>query len=156
MSHIDHVMPLIVDDIYLKISARSHSCPTFDCLARDIEFDLEKDQFSCRLGLGGLVDGPWSPSAVKRVTDIFDKPVFFGPDGPNASDVRQGALGDCWFLAALSAISTIDGLVEKICVAVSPLIFLFVCDGLIVVIISVMRRWACMASCFSATVCGKQ
>ena len=126
-----------------------------DSLFRDIEFDLEKDQFHCRFGLEG-VDGGWAPSAVKRVTDIFDKPVFFGPDGPNASDVRQGALGDCWFLAALSAISTIDGLVEKICVAVRPMISLLVSENLIVFIFSAMKRLACMASCSSAIACGKQ
>ncbi len=125
-----------------------------DSLSRDIEFDLEKDQFHCRFGLDG-VDG-WSPSAVKRVTDIFDKPVFFGPEGPNASDVRQGALGDCWFLAALSAISTIEGLVEKICVAVRPMISLFMCENLIIIIFSAMKRLGYMASCFSAIACGKR
>ncbi|KAF8194982.1 hypothetical protein BJ912DRAFT_1085652 [Pholiota molesta] len=83
---------------------------------RDIEFDLEKDQYLCRYGLLGNAEGQ-PEAAVKRVTEIFDKPVFFGPDGPNASDIRQGELGNCWFLAALSAVSTVPGLVEKFCVA---------------------------------------
>ena len=94
---------------------------------RDIEFDLEKDQEQCRYGLPEdmeeLESRRRSNVAVKRVTEIFENPVFFGPDGPNASAVRQGQLGDCWFLAALSAIATVDSgaLLKKLCVAVSLL-----------------------------------
>lgn len=46
--------------------------------------------------------------------DIFEKPQFF-INGPTAGDVRQGAAGDCWFLAALCTLS--DELINRICVA---------------------------------------
>uniref|UniRef100_A0A8H8CMW3 Calpain catalytic domain-containing protein n=1 Tax=Psilocybe cubensis TaxID=181762 RepID=A0A8H8CMW3_PSICU len=92
-----------------------------NALKQDIEFDLEKDQEQCRFGLPGEdeIIVPRPRVAVKRVTEIFDNPVFFGPNGPKASAVRQGSLGDCWFLAALSAIATVDSgaLLRKLCVA---------------------------------------
>lgn len=55
---------------------------------------------------------------VRRVTEIYDKPTFF-LGRPDVDDIKQGRLGDCWLLAALSMMSTSKGLVEKICVAVS-------------------------------------
>ena len=109
-------MPCCQQEIQVLFDPYKPLRTKFDEDCRDIEFDLEKDQRLCQYGLFGNKEN--EPS-VKRVTEIFDKPVFFGPDGPNASDVRQGDLGDCWFLAALSAVSTVPGLVEKFCVAVS-------------------------------------
>ncbi|CAK7200878.1 hypothetical protein SEUCBS139899_003577 [Sporothrix eucalyptigena] len=58
----------------------------------------------------------FSPQAVKRVDDIFDKPEFF-IDGPTANDVRQGRDGDCWLMAALCTLSNKPGLIERVCVA---------------------------------------
>lgn len=57
------------------------------------------------------------PTNVKRVSEIFENPQFF-IDGPGSSDVVQGALGNCWFLSALSALATSPGTIEKVCVAV--------------------------------------
>ena len=57
------------------------------------------------------------PKSVKRVTDMFEKPQFI-QDGVNASDVRQGAEGDCWFLASLVSLCTqakSSHLIERIC-----------------------------------------
>ena len=48
--------------------------------------------------------------------DIFDDPQFF-IDGASATDVHQGSSGDCWLLAALMAIASKKGLVERVCVA---------------------------------------
>lgn len=84
---------------------------------RDIEFDLEKDQLRCVYGLDVATSKLPKPADVRRVTEIYDEPIFF-LGGPNANDVKQGRLGDCWFLAALSMMSTSKGLVEKFCVAV--------------------------------------
>ena len=52
----------------------------------------------------------------KRVEDIFEDPQFF-IDGASATDVHQGSSGDCWFLAALMAVSAKKELVERLCVA---------------------------------------
>lgn len=56
--------------------------------------------------------------SVKRVADVFDKPEFF-IDGAEASDVHQGMSGDCWFLAALMALSAMkkELIEERLCVA---------------------------------------
>ena len=85
---------------------------------RDIEFDLENDQFRCLYGLDTVSSERPKLSDVQRVTEIYDDPTFF-LGGPDANDVKQGRLGDCWFLSALSMMSTSKGLVEKFCVAVS-------------------------------------
>ncbi|KAL0955329.1 hypothetical protein HGRIS_004214 [Hohenbuehelia grisea] len=47
---------------------------------------------------------------------IFDNPKLFG-DGAKAADIVQGALGNCWFLSALSVVATSKGLMDKLCVA---------------------------------------
>lgn len=61
----------------------------------------------------GIIDAPpW----IKRVEDIFDNPQFF-IDGASATDVHQGSSGDCWFLAALMAVSAKKELVDRLCVA---------------------------------------
>ena len=48
--------------------------------------------------------------------DIFEDPEFF-EDGATANDIRQGNVGDCWFLAALTALSGNPELIERLCVA---------------------------------------
>lgn len=60
----------------------------------------------------GKIRPPW----IKRVEDIFDDPQFF-IDGASATDVHQGSGGDCWFLAALMAVSAKKELIENLCVA---------------------------------------
>lgn len=54
--------------------------------------------------------------SVKRVEDIYEEPEFF-IDGATASDVRQGTNGDCWFLAAITALAGKPELIKKLCVA---------------------------------------
>lgn len=53
---------------------------------------------------------------MKRVEDIYDDPEFF-VDGATANDVKQGINGDCWFLAAITALSGKPELLEKLCIA---------------------------------------
>ncbi|KAJ3521717.1 hypothetical protein NMY22_g12196 [Coprinellus aureogranulatus] len=83
---------------------------------RDTDFDLEYDQFRCLNGYSeaaGIVG-----KDVQRVTEIFDKPIFFPERGAaHSSSIRQGALGDCYFLSALATVSGLPGLIERICVA---------------------------------------
>ncbi|KAH8808104.1 hypothetical protein F5884DRAFT_677059 [Xylogone sp. PMI_703] len=61
-------------------------------------------------------DSNFWPGSVKRVGDIFDNPQFYVA-GPTSGDIRQGNDGDCWFLAALTALSNKPGLIERVCVA---------------------------------------
>ncbi|KJA14578.1 hypothetical protein HYPSUDRAFT_150192 [Hypholoma sublateritium FD-334 SS-4] len=116
-------LDLALSECKAKVESIIKRCHETNRKFRDIEFDLEKDQEQCRYGLPERLEDLQargrSNVAVKRVTEIFENPVFFGPDGPNASAVRQGQLGDCWFLAALSAIATVDSgaLLKKLCVA---------------------------------------
>ena len=56
------------------------------------------------------------PQSVHRVSWIFESPQFT-IDGFSSSDIKQGALGDCWWVAAVSNIAHRKDLMEKICVA---------------------------------------
>ncbi|KAF6764385.1 hypothetical protein DFP72DRAFT_421321 [Ephemerocybe angulata] len=83
---------------------------------RDTEFDLEYDEGRCLHGYGARVG--ITGKDVQRVTEIFDKPVFFPEGGAaNSAAIRQGGLGDCYFLSALATVSGLHGLIDKICVA---------------------------------------
>ncbi|TFK66253.1 cysteine proteinase [Pluteus cervinus] len=81
---------------------------------RDIEFDLENDRERCLTGINP--NASFEPSDVRRIFQIFDNPSFF-IGGADSNDIVQGALGNCWFLSALSTMSTASGLIEKFCVA---------------------------------------
>ncbi|KAF8749246.1 Cysteine proteinase [Rhizoctonia solani] len=82
-----------------------------------VEFDLEEDKERCLHGLGTPPTKQYAPSDVMRVTQIFDEVPALFIDGANWSDITQGRLGDCWFLSALATVSTMEDLIEKICVA---------------------------------------
>ena len=57
-----------------------------------------------------------TPGSVHRIEYIFDKPAFT-VDSFSSSDVKQGANGDCWFIAAVATLCSNPTLMEKVCVA---------------------------------------
>lgn len=101
-------------------------CRTHNKKYTDTHFDIERDlkivqRRDCLDGLyniytngAGLKEHP-TPTDVKRVCEIFEKPTFFAK-GASCDDIIQGSLGDCWLLAAFSMLSCNDKLVKDICV----------------------------------------
>jgi hypothetical protein len=90
----------------------------------DIDWDLKWERGHCLNGLldrdfeiGGMAyANPSSnvPKAVKRVHEIFEKPTFLEAVTP--SDVRQGSLGDCWLMASLTALASMEDGIKRICI----------------------------------------
>ncbi|KAF8704580.1 Cysteine proteinase, partial [Rhizoctonia solani] len=99
-----------------KVETIAKDCRARNRRFRDVEFDLVDDRDRCLHSLDTEGDDCHSPADVLRVTDIFHNPQFF-VDGVGAGDISQGSLGDCWFLSALTTITTMPHLIEKICVA---------------------------------------
>ncbi|KAF7970854.1 hypothetical protein HWV62_22746 [Athelia sp. TMB] len=118
-----------------KVKGMADDCRRRNFRFRDISWDLEKDRGYCLHQPDTcLEDEPkFKPAAVKRVSQIFDKPVFFEGGHANA-DVIQGSVDDCGFLSAIAAVSTRDGLIEKLCVARDEQVgiygFIFCIDGI--------------------------
>jgi len=54
------------------------------------------------------------PKAVKRVHEIFEKPTFM--KDTLGSDIKQGSLGDCWIVAAFSALANVEDGIKRCCV----------------------------------------
>ncbi|TFK23793.1 cysteine proteinase [Coprinopsis marcescibilis] len=99
-----------------QVEQISQECRKKNRRYRDIEFDLQNDAYRCLNTFWGAYLR--EPTGVQRVAEIFDKPGFFKKDGaPSSEDIIQGDIGDCWFLAALAAISAVPGLLEEICTA---------------------------------------
>ncbi|KAK7908535.1 hypothetical protein PG985_015838 [Apiospora marii] len=66
---------------------------------------------------GGVSSGEYySPGSVHRVDWIFESPQFT-VNGYSSSDIKQGANGDCWWLAAVATIAHRRDLMERVCVA---------------------------------------
>ncbi|CAK7234430.1 hypothetical protein SEUCBS140593_008939 [Sporothrix eucalyptigena] len=112
-----------------------HECHRTNEKFTDSQFNLELDpRRNCLRGLvrRRMVDGGeeyalqphHTPRAVHRVDWIFEKPVFVKGEcsedtkkGFAASDVQQGKLGDCWWIAAVATIAHRTDLMQRICVA---------------------------------------
>ncbi|KAK8872780.1 calpain family cysteine protease [Apiospora arundinis] len=70
-------------------------------------------------GAGGGMFSPreeYHPGSVHRLDWIFDSPQFT-VNGYSSSDIKQGANGDCWWLAAVATIAHRRDLMERVCVA---------------------------------------
>jgi hypothetical protein len=88
-------------------------------LNRDPDFDLESDRRRCLHGLG--ISEAYAPSDVQRVTELFEDAEFY-TNSPYSNEIIQGQCADCWFISALTATSMVEGLAQKYCVAVSPIV----------------------------------
>lgn len=54
------------------------------------------------------------PKGVKRVHEIFENPTFMGSLLPG--DIKQGSLGNCWFVASLTGLANVNDGIKRICV----------------------------------------
>ncbi|KAG9051227.1 hypothetical protein FS837_010514 [Tulasnella sp. UAMH 9824] len=97
-----------------KVKSLAAECRRNNRKFTDIEFDLSSNWWPCVYSLSGGQEEILKPKEVRRVTDIFEKPIFFD-GGATASDISQGYLGDCWFLSAMAVVAS-AGLIEKVCV----------------------------------------
>ncbi|KAK1659830.1 hypothetical protein BDP55DRAFT_732999 [Colletotrichum godetiae] len=107
----------------------------------DLDWDLKWEKGYCLNTLGhtkwqlsrATLSNPSAsvPKAVKRVHEIFEKPTFL--KNVNGGDVKQGSLGDCWLMAALTALANVEGGIQRICVEYDTRIgiygFVFYRDG---------------------------
>ena len=50
----------------------------------------------------------------KRASEVFSDHTLFGSKGVTPQDMRQGTIGNCWFISAASALSEVPGRVEKL------------------------------------------
>ncbi|KAH8108535.1 cysteine proteinase [Phellopilus nigrolimitatus] len=98
----------------------------------DIEWDLESQWELCLHSPDREDVTRYRPADILRVPQIFERPSFF-IDEPSASDIVQGALGDCWFLSAIAAVATKPELIKKLCVQYDEKVgiygFIFCRDG---------------------------
>jgi len=54
---------------------------------------------------GEKLRDPAITSSASKYVNFADKPLF-APGGPSYTDIKQGSVGDCYFLASLAALST--------------------------------------------------
>ncbi|KAK5115558.1 hypothetical protein LTR62_001217 [Meristemomyces frigidus] len=124
-----------VDVCQARVDAIVKECSPLNRKYVDHSFDLENHHIClkklngrCPNFMGDTDALPW----VKRVEDIFEKPVFF-IDGADANHVHQGIGGDCWFLAALIALTAKKELINNVCIARNEKVgvygFVFYRDG---------------------------
>ncbi|KAI1175796.1 hypothetical protein F4777DRAFT_598045 [Nemania sp. FL0916] len=106
----------------------------------DLDWDLKMNRGNCLNYLGSakfdMSNTRYStttsvPKAVKRVHEIFEKPTFL--KDVDGADIKQGGLGDCWFIASLSALANVDDAVKRVCVEYDTRVgiygFVFYRDG---------------------------
>ena len=117
-----------VQECRIRVKKLIRECKRVNMRYRDADFDIDWDlkweKGYCLNGLsedrfeinGRSFANPASnvPKAVKRVHEIFEKPTFKEKVTP--ADVRQGSLGDCWLMASLTALASMENGIHRICV----------------------------------------
>jgi hypothetical protein len=78
-----------------------------------VNLDLVPLMQTMRAGVGARKN---EPECVHRVDWVFDEPSFT-VDGFASSDVQQGSNGDCWWIAAVATLCSMEGLMDRVCVA---------------------------------------
>ncbi|KAH8794603.1 hypothetical protein DL96DRAFT_1481853 [Flagelloscypha sp. PMI_526] len=111
----------VVEECKATVAKISAECRAQNRKYRDPDFDLINDRNNCLHGLNPP-ENQYCPQETVRISQLCTKPSFFGIHGPDAQAIQQGSVGDCWFLAALSGVSTKQGLIEQICVARDELV----------------------------------
>ncbi|KAJ2936231.1 hypothetical protein H1R20_g863, partial [Candolleomyces eurysporus] len=82
---------------------------------RDIEFDVENDRSRC---LHNLTESKsFVPQDTRRITELTNNNPVFYSGGKRAAEVVQGAVEDCYFVSALSGLTSKEELVWELCVA---------------------------------------
>ena len=56
----------------------------------------------------------WMRASDVAQSSMFTGKHLFGSSGASPNDVRQGSLGNCWFLSSASAIAEVPGRLEKV------------------------------------------
>ncbi|KAL8692680.1 MAG: hypothetical protein Q9218_002353 [Villophora microphyllina] len=109
-----------------EVEKHARDCRRLNQRYKDPDFDIEynlmqwlwaEEDFieDCLVPLG-KESSDLRPRSVKRVEDIFENPQFHF-NTLEANEVRQGRVGDCWFMAAICALGNREDLLHKICVA---------------------------------------
>ncbi|KAH8810297.1 hypothetical protein DL96DRAFT_1505563 [Flagelloscypha sp. PMI_526] len=111
----------VVEECKASVAKISAECRAQNRKYRDPDFDLINDRHNCLHGLNPP-EHLYCPQETVRITQLCNKPSFFGAQGPHVQDIHQGGVGDCWFLAALSGLTTKQGLIEQLCVARDELV----------------------------------
>jgi len=118
---------------------------------RDIDFDIENDADQCLYNLMD-VNGSSAALEARRVTEIFENPVFYSGTHDSAQAVQR-AVENCYLVSALSTLTSTDSLIKNLCVAVSlwesPLM-----HPPLTLHSSVTKKPGCMASYFTEIVTG--
>ncbi|EJC98426.1 cysteine proteinase [Fomitiporia mediterranea MF3/22] len=138
-----------------KVLKIAQDCKRRNRRFRDIEFNLADNKWDCLHSPDVSFEDQSRPADILRVTEIFENPEFF-VDEPSASDIVQGALGDCWYLSAIAAVATKPELVKKLCVEHDKTVgvygFIFCRDGEWVDVIiddqlfTKVPRWECVTN----------
>ncbi|KAG0248320.1 hypothetical protein BG011_000210 [Mortierella polycephala] len=114
-----------------KVDAIVEECLANNSKFRDSKFDILSDRKNC-LYASLTSETVYQVAGARRLPDIFRHPVFF-LNGVSPDDIKQGATGNCWFVASLAVISNVPGLLEQLCVKRNEQVgvygFIFFKDG---------------------------